>query len=376
MCIIAASVMAISCAVLCLFWHSSHAQMEALLQDKSRLALQFDLAIRAYVAETIRPFAQTHTDADVFIPEVMSTSFVARQVFDKVRKEFPDCIIKFSSDNPRNPNNQAGPEELRIIEYFNNNPKAKTWSGKLSMNGKAHIGLFSARRMKSECLQCHGNPTDAPASLVARYGDKAGFYRPAGEVIALDTIAMPVEKYRALAAKQALRASLVVIVGLLLLLTVVYYAFQRLIGRRLLLIAAHFKKAAKQNDTNVIQHLHYDKNDEIGTVIASFNSMADELAESTTSIDHLNAANSQLQASQHQLQTANAKLGRNEKELRQNMERLLRFNRLAAKRELRMQELKQEINGLLAELGRERKYKNEAEITEIYQSRHMGVEQR
>ena len=104
--------------------------------------------------------------------------------------------------------------------------------------------------------------------------------------------------------------------------------------------------------------------------------MADELAESTTSIDHLNAANSQLQASQHQLQTANAKLGRNEKELRQNMERLLRFNRLAAKRELRMQELKQEINGLLAELGRERKYKNEAEITEIYQSRHMGVEQR
>jgi hypothetical protein len=350
--------------------------METLLHDKTSLALQFDLAIRSYVSETIRPFAQAHTDTDVFIPEVMSTSFIARRVFDKVRTEFPDCIIKFSSDNPRNPENQAGPEELKIIEYFNDNPDAKTWSGKLSINGQDHIGLFSARRMKTECLQCHGNPKDAPASLVTRYGDKAGFYRPPGEVIALDTIAMPMTKYRAAATGQALKASLVSIAGLALLLVIVYYSFQSLIGQRLLMIAAHFQNAAKRNEPNVIIHLDDENNDEIGTVIASFNTMVDDLNESTTSIDRLNVANSQLKASQQQLQSMNTQLGQNEQELRQNMERLTRFNRLAAKHELRMQDLKQEINGLLTELGRECKYKDKAEIAEIYQTRYTDTEQR
>jgi methyl-accepting chemotaxis protein len=188
LCIIAASVLVFSCAIVRFFWLSSYAQMEALLHEKTSLALQFDLAIRSYVSETIRPFAQAHTDANM--------------------------------------------------------------------------------------------------------------------------------------------------------------------------------------------HLDYDSNDEIGTVIASFNSMVDDLTESTTSIDDLHAANGQLKASQHQLQTANKQLGRNEQDLRQNMDRLMRFNRLAAKRELKMQDLKQEVNGLLAELGREHKYKDKAEIAKIYQRRYMGVEQR
>ncbi len=45
-----------------------------------------------------------------------------------------------------------------------------------------------------------------------------------------------------------------------------------------------------------------------------------------------------------------------EQRRQENNEQLERFNRLAVGRELRMAELKQEINGLLAELGRERKY--------------------
>ena len=52
---------------------------------------------------------------DEFIPEAMSTSFVARGVFEKVRRRFPETILKFSSDNPRNPANSATPEELQII---------------------------------------------------------------------------------------------------------------------------------------------------------------------------------------------------------------------------------------------------------------------
>lgn len=49
--------------------------MEKLLEEKAELALQFDLAIRSYVSETIRPFAQSNAPEGTFIPEVMSTSY-------------------------------------------------------------------------------------------------------------------------------------------------------------------------------------------------------------------------------------------------------------------------------------------------------------
>ena len=165
--------------------------MHELLHQQAALSLAFDLAIREYVAEHIRPVSERQLGKDDFVPETMSTSFVARSIFEKVRREFPGYVIKFSSQNPRNPSNQAGPEELRIIEHFNGNRDAQTWTGPIHLDGKPYLAHFAARRTKESCLQCHGRPEDAPASLVARYGPKAGFHRPLGEVAALDMVAIP-----------------------------------------------------------------------------------------------------------------------------------------------------------------------------------------
>ena len=56
------------------------------------------------------------------------------------------------------------------------------------------MGIFSARRMNTSCLRCHGDPKDAPTSLIKEYGDKAGFYRPIGEIIGMDVVAIPLRK--------------------------------------------------------------------------------------------------------------------------------------------------------------------------------------
>ncbi len=66
-------------------WYSSRAQMEEQIAREADLALEFDLAIRQYVAESVRPVAEQWSEEDEFIPELMSTSFVARNVFEKVR---------------------------------------------------------------------------------------------------------------------------------------------------------------------------------------------------------------------------------------------------------------------------------------------------
>lgn len=59
--------------------------MTALLDRQTALALAFDLAIRDYVAEEIRPAIKQRSAPDEFIPDTMSTCFVARRIFDKLR---------------------------------------------------------------------------------------------------------------------------------------------------------------------------------------------------------------------------------------------------------------------------------------------------
>ena len=269
-------------------WSQNRSQMHELLAKQSELALQFDLAIREYAAESIRPFAEQHVGREEFIPETMSTSFVARSIFEKVHKKFPDYIIKFSSDNPRNPRSQAGPEELEMIQYFNDNPEAKVWAGQIHLDGKSHLVQFSARRMEESCLRCHGDPRDAPQTLLERYGDKAGFHRPVGDVVALDTVAIPVDKYRSAALVHTARNSVVLLAALGLLLVAVYYAFQLLVTRRLVRISRHFSNAICNGGKSAIATINYHVDDEIGDLVRAFNEMARDLERTTTSVDNLN----------------------------------------------------------------------------------------
>jgi hypothetical protein len=90
-------------------WFSARRHAEELTAAEAELAMRFDLAIRKYVGDVIRPAMAARIGKDEFVVEAMSSSYVAREIFDEVRKEFPEYVIKFSSDNPRNPTNAAGP---------------------------------------------------------------------------------------------------------------------------------------------------------------------------------------------------------------------------------------------------------------------------
>ena len=64
-----------------------------------------------------------------------------------------------------------------------------------------------------------------------------------------------------------------------------------------------------------------------------------------------------LNATNEQLREGIAERKQAEESLRESMEELERFNRLSVGRELRMIELKEEVNALLRELGREEEYR-------------------
>lgn len=288
------------------------------------LALNFDLAIREYVAEKIRPLMFNLLPEGKFKPETMSTSFVARNIFNKVRTKFPDYIIKFSAKNPRNIDNLAGPEELNMIKYFNENPQKKVWTGEINLGNKLYFAKFSAMRMEVACLRCHGNPADAPAELLEIYGSEASFNYPLGEVAGLDTIAIPKEKVAALLVNETINIFTLLGIGLFLLCISLVFIFKFVITDRLSKITEHFMHTEEQDGVVEIRPIEIGGRDEITTLTNNFNKLANRLNDYYTLLEEkvkdrtkeLSKANEQLKNEIEERKQAEAMLKRSENTLK------------------------------------------------------------
>ncbi len=297
---------------------------ENLTNQQLSLALNFDLAIREYVAEKIRPLMFNLLPEGRFIPRTMSTSFVARNIFNKVRNKFPDYIIKFSADNPRNPVNLAGPEELNMIKYFNENPQEKVWTGEINLGNKSYFAKFSAMRIEESCLRCHGNPADAPAELLEIYGSQASFYLPLGKVVGLDTIAIPKEKVTALFFNETINNFTLLGAGLLFLCISLVVIFKFVITDRLGRITQHFAHTEEKDGVVEIRPIEIGGRDEITTLTNNFNELANRLNDYYTLLEEkveertkeLSKANEQLKREIEERKQAEAMLKRSENTLK------------------------------------------------------------
>ncbi len=258
-------------------WQSSRADMEELLVAETDLALEFDLAIRKYAGEVIRPEVQKLIGPDEFILEAMSTSYIARNVFEKVRQRFPDHVIKFSAENPRNPVNQAGPDEVKMLAWFRDHPEENRWVGKLRINGERYLTHLYAMRMEESCLQCHGRPGDAPEELIARYGAEKGFHRQVGEVAGMDLVAIPMTRVEAVLSSHTTTDMIVLGMGLVLLFALLLLAFRLMVARRLRILTQHFAQSAASGGDCTVSPVPVGGNDEIGILASSFNALAARL---------------------------------------------------------------------------------------------------
>ncbi|MEN6308528.1 MAG: PocR ligand-binding domain-containing protein [Anaerohalosphaeraceae bacterium] len=221
-------------------WTNQH--IEHMSDQQAKLGVAFDRSIRKYIAQYIRPEMEKRLNADEFIAEAMSTSFVARSIFDSVRKEFPEYLLRFPSTNPRNPANTATEQEAEIIRYFQTNSQAEQWSGTLIHDDRTYYVRALPRRFERDCLRCHGQAGDGPASMVSRYGATAGFGRRIGDV-SIDLVGIPVDTVK-LAAQASIRHHMAGAVGLCC-------AFLGLIGLIVYLDVKRSKEAEKSLEKRI-----------------------------------------------------------------------------------------------------------------------------
>jgi signal transduction histidine kinase/CheY-like chemotaxis protein len=283
--------------------HTSHTR--SLIEGQCAIAQQFDRAIRDYMTEEVRPVALALTGPGDFSPGLMSCSYAARGIFERVQRNLPDVRLKITSRDPRNPANRASPEEAPVIEYFEQHPQADSWMGTLTLGGTRCLAQFRPRRVEASCLGCHGDPADAPHELVARYGTGAGFHYRVGDVAGLDMVAVPAPGGLAFAVAENHWTAPVAALLIVLMLAIVVAVFRVLVTRRLRLISDHFTGDADPANLE----LDLDRigaRDEIGCVAESFNRLAGRLREAYASLEEMVRARTQA------LEDSNARLSQAE----------------------------------------------------------------
>ena len=150
-------------------------------------------ATRTYVKDVLRPKVLPLVEKNQFIPHAMSTSFVGREIMGRLKERFPEFQYKRAASNPTNPLNQADDFEISMLQWFDKNRESREWHGLIRKNDLAYYTRMRAIYAERQCLRCHGTPADSPREMKLLYGDKGGYGYRIGQVVAADTVYIPVD---------------------------------------------------------------------------------------------------------------------------------------------------------------------------------------
>lgn len=273
------------------------------LQDNAReqvlyhaqIMMETALAMRNYTTEQIRPVVNDLTQPykaksddvfsklcardmaakHVFRPQTVP-AFAATEIFNYLRKKYPDYFYKEASLNPTNPRNRVVDWEEDIIKVFRNRPELSLLDGE--RDTPMGRSLFLARPMRAgkSCLECHSTPGDAPQDMVQLYGPANGFGWKENEIIAAQIVSVPVALPVEMANRSFRRILIsLMAVGLLTLLVLdalLYVTVVRPVSR----FAARADEISKGNME--VPELPVQGRDEISVLAASFNRMHRSLA--------------------------------------------------------------------------------------------------
>jgi protein-histidine pros-kinase len=160
--------------------------------NSARLVMETALSTRAYTSSQIGPLLKTQLNYR-FLPQSVP-AYSATEIFNGVRKKFPEYAYKEATLNPTNPSNRAVDWETDVVNEFRNNPEHAEIIGE--RDTPAGRLLYIARPIQVRdpaCLTCHSTVDVAPRTLVDRYGPANGFGWKFNEIIGAQVVSVPTE---------------------------------------------------------------------------------------------------------------------------------------------------------------------------------------
>lgn len=243
----------------------------------ARLVMESALATRAYTSTQVGPLLQTQMKY-AFLPQSVP-AYAATEVFNGLRKTFPEYAYKEAVLNPTNPRNRANDWEADIVNQFRNGLDKPEVVGERDTPGGKSFYIARPMQIKAEaCLYCHSTVDTAPKTLVDKYGPANGFGWKINEVIGAQIVSVPTDVpiARANAAFKTFMISLTVVFGFIF---VALNLMLWLMVIRPVTRLSKFADAVSQGENMDTSDFPVNSRDEIGVLTQSFNRMKKSLVQ-------------------------------------------------------------------------------------------------
>ena len=202
-------------------------------REKANLMTAHTEAIQRYVRETLRPAVAKVIEADDFIIEAMSTSFVTRHILSTLHIDGGSFEYRRVAKNARNPDFEVTPREKAILKAFQASPGQDRIEQRIGQSGAERLVIARPVYFSADCMRCHGTPDTAPAVLLDMYGTERGFGKQAGELAGLDIISVSMENSSSAVLESVTMFGIWFATGMVLLFGAVQGFFNRLVVHNL-----------------------------------------------------------------------------------------------------------------------------------------------
>lgn len=243
---------------------------EEVVAERALLLIETMNSVRHYTSNQINPELVGRLETEeLFLPQTVP-AYSAREVFEHLRnsEEYNEFFYKEATLNPTNLRDKADRFEAEIIESFQNDSVRQVHGFRSIPGGEIFYIARPLEVTKASCLQCHGTPEQAPASLIATYGSNNGFGWKIGEIVGAQVISVPASHVF----EDARHLRLLVIGNVLVFLAlavVLLNIFLKFTITKPINKMSHLSKKLSTGDLNV--EFEQKSNDEIGILAASLN---------------------------------------------------------------------------------------------------------
>lgn len=274
------------------YWRALQNRAQQEIAAQGLLLIETMNAVRGYTTQNVRPLlADELTSSPEFISETVP-AYSARTVFENFRGQldFSTYLYKEATPNPTNPLDTADDFEADLLTQLSGGETSGQLSGFRDLNGERLFYIARPLTIGSEsCLECHSTPEQAPASLIATYGDQGGFGWELGQVIAVQIIYVPAGEVFSAALNNFTLVMGVFIVMFALVIFLSNFLLKRYVIQPVYVLSGLADKiSADENYANELESTALrsitNRPDELGSLAQVFRKMATDVYERTSNL--------------------------------------------------------------------------------------------
>jgi signal transduction histidine kinase len=221
------------CITVIIYFHLNSV-MRSEISQRSRLVLALSNAVQDYVKAQLRPEMFKVLPNGRFVLKAMSSSYISRQIMAGLNtRDARRYYYRRVSIRPRNPDSAPNTFETGLIQMFDRDKAIKTWENDTLVGTKKYHLIARPVTFTKSCMQCHGNPDDAPSELIRIYGGKNGFFYRPGQVGGVVVAGFPVDTIKGPVMDVTLNYLGFYLLGIMLFAGLISLFFDRLVMKNL-----------------------------------------------------------------------------------------------------------------------------------------------